>query len=599
MHPRSEGVFTILKRIWSHLSLRRKWQFLGLFVLMLLSSMTEVVSLGSVLPFLSVLTNPEKVFQYFGVRQAASFLGITSPHELLLPITAVFVFLVLFAASVRLALLWTTIRFSNACSLELSIKAFDLTLRQPYKVHTERNSSELISGLRKVEGVQGILQGVLVLFSSTLMMVFLLSALIAIIGHLAIWVLMCFAGIYGLLALVTRKRLHKNSEFGAVEANRMVKILQEGLGGIREILLDGTQGVFVRLYQDSMGLLLKANGNSQFLGVSPRQVVEALAMIVVAGVAYTLSLQDGGLISVLPMMGAVLLGAQRLLPAMQQAYVSWSGMAAFRDSLFDALDLLDQPVACNATTIERIRFENEVRFHDVSFRYKSDAPYVLKDLNLVIPKGSKVGFVGSTGCGKSTTIDLLLGLLTPESGDICVDGQPLDSGVIRNWQSIVAHVPQAIFLSDGTFAENIAFGIPAEDIDISRVQYAARQAQIADFIEAMPQGYFEVVGERGVRLSGGQRQRIGIARALYKDAEVLVLDEATSALDNITEKKIMGSIDSLSENKTIIVVAHRLSTVENCDIIYEFCSGCVIASGNYQTLLEKSESFRHIAASSV
>ena len=229
------------------------------------------------------------------------------------------------------------------------------------------------------------------------------------------------------------------------------------------------------------------------------------------------------------------------------------------------------------------------------FRYSSDTPWVLDGFNLTISKGARVGFVGSTGSGKSTTLDLLMGLLMPTEGELLVDGQPVSGNRLRAWQRTIAHVPQSIYLADATLAENIAFGVPRDAIDLQRVQQAARQSQIADFIENRPEGYRAYVGERGIRLSGGQRQRIGIARALYKQASVLVFDEATSALDNATEQAVIDAIESFNRDLTILLIAHRLTTVRRCDIIVELEHGRVAAQGTYEQLLECSPSFRQIA----
>jgi ATP-binding cassette subfamily B protein len=259
--------------------------------------------------------------------------------------------------------------------------------------------------------------------------------------------------------------------------------------------------------------------------------------------------------------------------------------------------LLDQPLPADLLQHppEPLIIQDAIRFDAVRFRYTSDGPWVLDDFNLVIAKGARVGFVGSTGSGKSTTLDLLMGLLMPTEGALLADGQPISGTRLRAWQRSIAHVPQSIYLADTTLAENIAFGVPRNAIDLGRVQLAARQAQIADFIESRPDGYNAFVGERGIRLSGGQRQRIGIARALYKQASVLVFDEATSALDNATEQSVMDAIEGLNCDLTILLIAHRLTTVRRCDIIVELEHGQVVAQGTYQQLLEWSPSFRRMA----
>jgi ATP-binding cassette subfamily B protein len=265
--------------------------------------------------------------------------------------------------------------------------------------------------------------------------------------------------------------------------------------------------------------------------------------------------------------------------------------------LADTIELLDQPMPGELLkpAPAPLRFKDAIRFDGVRFRYASDGPWVLNGLNLTIAKGARIGFVGATGSGKSTAMDLLMGLLAPTDGEILVDAQPISGSRVRAWQRTIAHVPQSIYLADATLAENIAFGVPRDAIDMERVKQAARQAQIADFIEGGVQGYDGFVGERGVRLSGGQRQRIGIARALYKQASVLVLDEATSALDNVTEQSVMDAIEGLNRDLTILLIAHRLSTVRRCDVIVELGHGRVIAQGTYEQLLDSSASFQRMA----
>ena len=320
-------------------------------------------------------------------------------------------------------------------------------------------------------------------------------------------------------------------------------------------------------------------------------------MALIGGLAYALSSQSGGVQSALPVLGALALGAQRLLPALQQIYMSWVTIAGNQASVIDTVNLLDQPLpdSANKPDPEPLAFSEVIRFESVRFRYLSDAPWVLDGVNLTIPKGARVGFVGTTGSGKSTALDLLMGLLEPTQGEILVDGAPLHGERLRSWQQTIAHVPQSIFLADSTIAENIAFGVPKDEIDMERVREAALQAQIAQFIEGQKDGYQELVGERGIRLSGGQRQRIGIARTLYRKSSVLAFDEATSSLDNQTEQDIMKSIERLRRDLTIIIIAHRLTTVQSCDLIFELARGKVVAQGSYDQLLEYSPSFRRMA----
>jgi ATP-binding cassette subfamily B protein len=351
------------------------------------------------------------------------------------------------------------------------------------------------------------------------------------------------------------------------------------------------------VYRQADHVLRRAQGDNVFIAQSPRFAMEALGMVLIAALAYVLSHQAHGATTVLPVLGALALGAQRLLPALQQGYAAWASMAGSHASLAATIELLDQPLPVEllSPAPAPLPFRNAIRFRNVRFRYSSDGPWVLDGLDLTIPQGARIGLVGGTGSGKSTTLDLLMGLLVPTEGEVMVDGQVVTGSLARAWQRTIAHVPQSIYLADTTMAENIAFGVPRAEIDLERVRDAARQAQIADFIESRPEGYDAHVGERGVRLSGGQRQRIGIARALYKRASVLILDEATSALDNETERSVMQAIEGLQRNLTILLIAHRLSTVRHCDTIAELEHGRIVAQAPYEKLLQCSQSFRRMA----
>jgi ATP-binding cassette subfamily B protein len=331
----------------------------------------------------------------------------------------------------------------------------------------------------------------------------------------------------------------------------------------------------------------------QVLGNVPRFGIEALAIVLVATLAYHMALSSAGLSGAIPVLGALVLGAQRMLPLVQEIYVALVTLRGNKQNMEDALDLMDQPMpsAADVASRETVPFSRSIRLRELSFAYAPDAPPVLKALDLEIPKGARVGFIGTTGSGKSTLLDLLMGLLEPTSGAIVVDDLPIDSYARRRaWQAHIAHVPQSIFLSDGSAAENIAFGLPLAHIDMTRVQTAARKARIASTIEAWSKGYDAPVGERGVRLSGGQRQRIGIARALYKNADVLIFDEATSALDNQTEAEVMEALENLDRDLTIFLVAHRLTTLRGCDLVVELKDGRVARTGSYDEIIGASAS---------
>lgn len=593
------GLPTLLVRLWHHLSLRRQRQFGLLLGLMLVSAFAEVVSVGAVLPFLGILTAPERVFSHRIVRGVAESWGITSADQLVLPLTVVFVSAALLAGVIRILLLWISTRFAFASGADLSIEVYRRTLYQPYRVHVARNSSEVIGGITsKVNGVVfKVLSPLLMLISSTVLLIAITLALIAIDWVVALVAAVGFGASYGLITWSARLRLQQNSRRIADEETQVVKALQEGLGGIRDVLLDGTQSAYCDVYRQADLPLRRAQGNNVFISGSPRFVMEALGVVLIAVFAYAVSLQAGSVATALPTLGALALGAQRLLPALQQIYSAWASIAGSHASLADTIGLLDQPLPAEALQHAHVPLplKNTIRLDGVRFRYTSDGPWVLDGLNLTILKGARVGCVGSTGSGKSTMLDLLMGLLIPTEGELLVDDQPIRDNRLIAWQRTIAHVPQSIYLADTTLAENIAFGVSRDVIDLDRVRQAARQAQIAEFIESRSEGYQAVVGERGIRLSGGQRQRIGIARALYKQATVLVFDEATSALDNATEQAVMDAIEGLNRDLTVLLIAHRLTTVRRCDTIVELEHGRVTAQGTYEQLLECSPSFRRRA----
>lgn len=566
-------------------------------MLMLVGALADVVSLGAIFPFIGVLTAPETVFSMPMVLDIAGSMGIARADQLVLPLTLIFISVTLLACAFRLLILWINNRLVSAVSHDLSAHFYQATLYQPYHVHLSRNSSEMISGFSKVSSATSVLLQVLTLANATLVCLAIVATLVAVKPLISILTIIGFGLCYASVVLITRRRLYINSQHIALESTRLIKALQEGLGGIRDVLLNWSQHFYVDIFRRADWSYRYATAMNVFLSSSPRYAVEALGMILIALLAYGLALQPGGLGASLPLLGAMALGAQRLLPALQQIFGAWAAIIGSHANLDDALALIEQPLPEQFLLAPPapLDFQDDIQFEDVFFRYTQDGPWVLQCLNLQFSKGARIGFVGSTGCGKSTMLDLLMGLLIPTSGRILVDGLPLHSENVRSWQRIIAHVPQNIFLADTTLAENIAFGEPLETIDMERVRRAALQAQIAEFIESNPEGYNALVGERGVRLSGGERQRLGIARALYKQATVLVFDEATSALDNTTERDVMNAIEELGRDLTILIIAHRLTTVSHCDMIVELEQGKVVAQGSYEYLIEQSPTFRRMA----
>lgn len=575
--------------LWSFLGRKRLWQFSGLFVLMVFSVFAEMVSLGSVVPFLSALTNPQMLIEQAWFQPVNAFLKVKSADELLLPLTMVFIIAALVSSGLRVLLLWVNTRLTVSMSIQLRTALYSRALYSPYEFHLASNSSALITlvtqkiGQATGAGIMHVLMLVVALMTSTaiILTLLLIDPLVAV---LAFGVL---GGGYVLVGFVTRNMLKRNSHTIAQNQPLAVKQLQEGIGGIRDVILDQSQETFLKNYSGYVQKAEVAGRKNGIISQLPKYVLELIGIVLIAGLAYYLQLQGK---AALPILGALTLGAQRLLPSLQQAYFSWSTIAGAQTAIAEVVNYLDVESAQISKTENRlpISFQKSIELDHISFKYAGSGTNVLSNISFSITKGSRIGFIGETGSGKSTLLDVIMGLLTPGGGKMLIDDVEIDAGNRKSWQKHIAHVPQSIYLSDTTILENIAFGVPLEQIDKDKVVVAAKKAHLHHFIEELPRAYETFVGERGVQLSGGQRQRIGIARALYKQAEVIVFDEATSALDDVTEKVVMEAIESLDEELTILMIAHRLSTLKDCDVIYKLSHGKIVEFGSYEQVCSKN-----------
>ena len=579
----------LIKELWFCISLKRRRQFLFLLMIMLLASFSEILSIGAVLPFLGVLTNPERIFNLTIMKPVIQILNLNKPEDLLLPVTIFFGLMAIAAGSMRLLLLWSSTKLSFSTGADFGIDIYRRTLYQNYAVHCSRNSSEIISGITGKSNtvIYGVILPILTLISSSVMLMAILTLLLVINPFVACVAFIGFGFIYLIIITLTRKQLTINSRNVAGESTSVIKSLQEGLGGIRDVLIDGSQEIYCQIYHNADSLMRRSQGNNLFIGQSPRYAMEALGMVLIASIAYSLEGESDSIVKAIPILGALAFGAQRLLPVLQQAYSSWSTVQANRISLEDVIDLLKQPLPPNIDqdSSHILPFNYHIKLKQVNFRYSINTPSVLNQIDLTIKKGDRIGFVGPTGSGKSTLLDIIMGLLHPTDGSIEIDNELITIKNQHLWQKHIAHVPQFIYLSDSSIEENIAFGVPKDKINFNRVKQSAKQAQIKEMIESLPQKYKTKVGERGIRLSGGQRQRIGIARALYKEADVIIFDEATSALDDKTENEVMNAIESLSKNLTILIIAHRLTTLKNCSYIVKLKEGTVKKVGSYKEMI--------------
>lgn len=567
-----------LHTVLAWLSPRRRRDLAVVAALSLLGSAAELASIGAVLPFLGVLANADSVSRYPVLRALLERVEGTSALAMA---ALLFVLIVCLAAVVRIAVTYATTRFANDVGHDLAVRIHGRLLRQPYAYHVARNSSEVLSGVEKVGTVvNGVLMPALDGATSLVFALAIIGGLLTVDWITAVSAAVLFGLSYLAISRVSRARLVANGSVIARQGTVRLKALQESLGGIRDVLLDGSQPYHEQRFSRADAAQRRAITENTMWAQVPRWAVEAVGVAIIALLAVVAARRAGGMSAALPVLGAVALGAQRLLPLFQRSYQAWNSLQGTHAVLADVVALADLPVAVGRAMGDpaQLPFREALELRNVGFRYGQSLPWVLRGVDQVIPRGSRVGFAGETGCGKSTLLDLVMGLLEPTEGCIAVDGAPLTAENRPHWQARIAHVPQSIYLTDSTIAENIAFGEPPDRIDHARVEEAARRAAIHAFIAGLSHGYATEVGERGVRLSGGQRQRIGIARALYRRADVLVLDEATSALDGRTEASVMEAISELGGDVTVLMVAHRITTLELCDRVIHLERGGLLRS---------------------
>jgi ATP-binding cassette subfamily B protein len=585
------SIFQVLYRFFFFFSNARRSQIGFLFLLVILSSFAEIFSIGLAFPFLAILSDPNSVYQNHFLNKILTWLEISSSKELMLILAFLFGIAALISGALRLLMLWFSTRLAYSIGSDISSDIYKRSLYKPYIAHCMTNSSEILNAIiNKTNAVTFVINMTFILITSFFILMSILSALLFLDPLTTSSIFLIFTSIYLIIVYFNRVQIESNSKNLAFYSSQAVKCIQEGLGGIRDVLIDGTQSTFCKIYQNADSKTRSAQGSNSFIGLSPRYLMESLAMFCLALFIFIAIQKNQELTQVLPMLGVLAIAAQRLLPLFQQIYAGWIAIKSNENSLKDVLTLLNQPLKINLNDeINPLPFEKNIKFNQISFSFDPRKKPVLNNINLTIKKGSRVGIIGTTGAGKSTFLDTLMGLLDPVSGNLLIDGQVITSLRKRSWQAHIAHVPQAIFLSDATIEENIAFGIPKELIDFKRVRECAKQAQIADIIESWPLKYQTYVGERGIRLSGGQRQRIGIARALYKNADVIILDEATSALDVKTEENVMRAISKLNPNITLFIVAHRLSSLKCCSKIIELKNAKIKNIGSYNVLLKHTK----------
>tara|TARA_A100001035_G_C27776352_1_gene499254 strand:- start:849 stop:2609 length:1761 start_codon:yes stop_codon:yes gene_type:complete len=581
MNPRL-SLFSVISSLWHKFKKRRKIQVIGALCLILISGLFEMISLGLVVPFLTVLIDPKLLFENSFTASIVNFFKLDQISNLRLIFTISFALSSLLANSIRLLNIWVITYLSQKIGNDLSSEALKRTLSQPYSVHINRNSNIVLAGLthhvlQTIVAINFSLQ----LVAAVIILIFLILTLVAFEPSLALFSIFIFTLSYLLIGLKLKKRLSRNSKDITDMNNKILKILQESLGSIRDIIINNKIKYFIKAHNKYDQNLRLLNAENIFLTSIPRYAMEAIGICFISLFSYLAIKNSATTTNIVPLLGILALSAQRILPALYLVFKGWSALQIAKDSVLKLLDLLNQPIPM----LQKERFKNKIifkehiKFNNVFFKYHRNGEIILNNINLVIKKGSRVGIVGETGSGKSTTVDLLMGLLKPSSGSILIDNKELhnknNEEFLNQWRNSIAHVPQEIYISDSSFAENIAFGIDFDLIDIERMKESAKLARISEYIESTPLKYKTLLGERGTKLSGGQLQRIGIARSLYLGRNILVFDEATSSLDKLTEEKIMDSLKSLSQEITIIMISHRNSSLKQCDLILSVKNGSI------------------------
>ena len=596
----------VYAKLFDLLDARARKRFVLLACIMVAVSLSELIGISSVLLLLGVLADPGRLDDVGAVAWARAALGLADPFAFQVALAGAVSAVVALGLVVKAGGIYAILRFSQSCGAAISCRMLDAYLRFPYDWFLSRNTADIANNVLNETGrmVGQVLEPALRLLGSVLLALVIVGFLVTVDPVVAVAAAVVVGGLYAAIFAGLRPHLlHIGQQ--TVTANRArYRIASEASGGLKELKLLGLEDGYVRRFEQPARQLARYQALSGAMSELPRYALEAVAFTAMIAMVLALMLRnDGDLASAIPVIGTYAFAALRLLPVLQQIYHTFARIRSGKPAL-DALHhdytdaiarLAHQPLPAPATA--RLPLVEALEIDDLHYSYPAADRAALRGVSLSVPARSTIGLVGGTGAGKTTLVDLMLGLLHPDAGAIRVDGRAIDRETLRSWQQNIGYVPQVIYLTDATVAENIAFGMPRDRIDMDAVERAARIAALHDFVTTeLPDGYDTFVGERGVRLSGGQRQRIGIARALYHDPALLIMDEATSALDTLTEKLVMDAVQRIRQDKTVVLIAHRLSTVRHCDRIYLLENGVVADSGTFDDLVASSDTFRRMAA---
>ncbi|EGQ8141745.1 ABC transporter ATP-binding protein [Vibrio cholerae] len=603
-------MFKLIKELFQLLTPSQRKRFYTLQILVIIMALAEIVGIASIAPFMALVGDVSMLGRENILASLYKQSGIQNPYDFVFLVGVAVLAALTMAAVVSMYTIWKLSMFAAKVGTEIADRLYTYYMNQSWLFHSTGSSAQLTKQVSNeaVRVTDGVIQPLMQMNARVVLAIFLSIGIFAYNPIVAITGLAIFAVAYILLYKLVRKRLQENGQTLSSVATQRFRLMNEGFGGIKDVLLLNRNQDFISRFEQTGNDFAYARGNNNVLWQVPRYFMELLAFGSMVGlVLYLIVYHQGNLGAVLPILAVYALAGFKLLPAFQQIYASIGqikgNIAAFeavREDLLDSQKCVKQSskqitVQSKQQNNAHLTLKQTIQLKQVTFSYPNKLQPALNNFNITIPANSVIGIVGPSGSGKSTAIDILLGLIAPQKGQLIIDNTPITEQNIRAWQSSIGFVPQSIFLSEGSIAENVAFGIPEKDIKLDQVHKALSLAHLDELVHSLDQGIHTKVGERGVQLSGGQRQRIGIARALYEEADVLIFDEATSALDGITEKMVMDAIHDFSGQKTIIMIAHRLKTVQKCDIIFMINEGQVTAQGTFEELLKTNEYFKRMA----
>ena len=565
-------MLNLISGIKSYLSSIRKVQLIILSVLMIFLSVAEAISLASIVPFIGVFMNPDMFFSNPWLSFFINFFGINNNDQLFLLVTIIFISLLILSFLIRIFTLYLTNKITYFIEADLKIKIFKYNINQSYSYHLKKSSYIVMSNIvQKTNAISTFTNSFIQILGCSLTVLFILGVLLIIEPFIILSISSIVIFFFIFIAFLNRDRILKNSEKISQNQDKIVSTFQDSVGYIGEIILYSLQNIFTTKFNKSSQQIAESQTYNVNIQQSPRIYLEYLTLFCLAILIFYFNQSEFEIVNSFTLLAALGYGSQKVIPLINRVYVCYSSMRNAQASVIDVLSVLDSSKKEENENLlsEKIILDSSIKLDNIYFSYNNDENYILKNISLEIKKGSKVGIKGTTGSGKSTLSNIIVGLLDPTKGKLIVDDILINSQNKSAWQKNIAIVPQNIFLNDVSIAENIAIGIEKDKIDLEKIKNVARQAQISDLVENKPNQYNEKVGERGIKLSGGQKQRIGIARALYRDAKIILFDEATNQLDVDTETLIMDSMYSLDKEITVILIAHRLSTLERCDKVID------------------------------